>query len=111
NSPPLGFESRKPFVSAVIFSSLTDKPFHWSSHQSLHQWLKSEGVTGLVGIDTRNLIRKIRQTSSLLGSIGLNGPKKTELSFFDPNTQNLLPFVSTERGRRLGKGKIRIGLI
>ena len=41
--------------------------FHWNSYQSLDSWLAEQGVSGIVGLDTRHLVHLIRQTPNLLG--------------------------------------------
>ena len=45
----IGFESNKVHASAVIVASDSAEAFHWTSRQSLHNWLLDQGVPGIVG--------------------------------------------------------------
>ena len=38
---------------------------HWSAKQSLSQWMASQNVPGIYGIDTRALTKKLRVTGSM----------------------------------------------
>ncbi|MEM0217533.1 MAG: glutamine-hydrolyzing carbamoyl-phosphate synthase small subunit [Candidatus Nezhaarchaeales archaeon] len=66
---PLHFESNRPHVLGVIVHELCDKPSHWSSTQSLHEWLFKEGVPGITGIDTRKLTKKLRIKGVMMGAL------------------------------------------
>ncbi len=35
-------------------------PSNWRAQQSLHEWLRSRGITGVAGVDTRRLTTRIR---------------------------------------------------
>ena len=45
----------------AIFRDLPTDPANWRSDQSLDAWMKSRGVVGLSGVDTRALTRLIRE--------------------------------------------------
>ncbi|MEM1901065.1 MAG: glutamine-hydrolyzing carbamoyl-phosphate synthase small subunit [Candidatus Nezhaarchaeales archaeon] len=66
---PLHFESDRPHVLGIIVHELCDKPSHWSSAQSLHEWLIKEGVPGITGIDTRKLTKKLRIKGVMMGAL------------------------------------------
>jgi carbamoyl-phosphate synthase small subunit len=45
----------------AIFRDLPTAPANWRSSQSLDAWMKSRGVVGLSGVDTRSLTKLIRE--------------------------------------------------
>ena len=51
----------------------TTRPSHWSSGRSLEEWLASEGVPGIRGVDTRRLTEHLRADGVLRGAIDV-GP-------------------------------------
>ena len=57
---PVGFESESIQVSGVIVNETCEKPSHWASKITLNEWLKQSKVSGICGIDTRELTKKIR---------------------------------------------------
>lgn len=64
---PTHFESVGIKVTGLIIQELCEKPYHWASERTLDQWLKSEGVPGIYGIDTRRLTKKLREKGVMLG--------------------------------------------
>ncbi len=60
-------ESHEVQVSGFIVRELTRVPSNYRSHRDLDTYLKASGVTGIEGIDTRALVRKLRVTGSMMG--------------------------------------------
>ena len=54
------FESDRIHVNALVVQEIVDKHSHWQSERSLSEWLEKEHVTGISGIDTRELTKIIR---------------------------------------------------
>jgi hypothetical protein len=48
-------------ISGLIVGDYTQEYSHWNAVQSLGEWLQSEGVPALSGIDTRSLTRVLRE--------------------------------------------------
>jgi carbamoyl-phosphate synthase small subunit len=88
---PLGFESDRIQVAGLIVSEHTLRYCHHSAARSLHDWLDSEGIPALSGVDTRALTKRLRERGTMLGKIEV-GPQKTD--FFDPNASELVRAVS-----------------
>ncbi len=63
------WESKKLFVSGFIVKENCDYPSNWRNHQSLSEYLKENNVVGLEGIDTRKLVRCIREKGAMKGII------------------------------------------
>jgi carbamoyl-phosphate synthase small subunit len=59
------FESKKLWLSAFIVKECSRRPSNWRSTQSLPELLAAQGVIGLEGIDTRHLVRHIRQAGAM----------------------------------------------
>lgn len=60
-------ESRGVQVSGFIVRELTRVPSNYRSERDLDGYLKSAGVTGIEGIDTRALVRRIRVRGAMMG--------------------------------------------
>jgi carbamoyl-phosphate synthase small subunit len=63
------FESKKLWLSAFIVKECSRRPSNWRSTQSLPELLAAQGVIGLEGIDTRHLVRHIRQAGAMRAMI------------------------------------------
>lgn len=99
------WESKKIQVKALIIQNYIVNPSHFESERSLGRWLADEGIPALYGVDTRELTRKLREHGVMLGKVG-----DTE-SIYNPNQENMLPWVSTERKEVYGEGNKNIILI
>jgi len=70
---PLYFESENIKVTGLIVHELCENPYHWASTKTLDEWLKSEDVPGIYGIDTRRLTKKLRSKGVMLGILQVCG--------------------------------------
>ena len=50
----------KRAAKGAIFRDVPTPPANWRSEMSFEEWLKSRGIVGLAGIDTRSLTKRIR---------------------------------------------------
>ena len=57
---PEDVESRRPFVRGFIVKNYTPEPSNWRSSQALHEYMKANRIVGIEGIDTRALVRHLR---------------------------------------------------
>ncbi|HLZ28162.1 MAG TPA: glutamine-hydrolyzing carbamoyl-phosphate synthase small subunit [Chloroflexota bacterium] len=69
-----GDESVRPWVSGLIVRELAAQPHHWESHARLEDFLHTWGVPGLQGIDTRALVRRLRESGTQRGVIQQSQP-------------------------------------
>jgi carbamoyl-phosphate synthase small subunit len=60
-------ESTRPWVAGLIVRELALEPHHWRASEPLDAYLARHGVTGLEGIDTRALTRRLRRRGALRG--------------------------------------------
>jgi carbamoyl-phosphate synthase small subunit len=62
-----GDESVRPWVSALIVRELAAHPNHWESRTRLDSFLEQWDVPGLCGVDTRAIVRRLRETGTQRG--------------------------------------------
>ncbi len=88
---PLVFESERIQVAGLIVSEYVDTYSHYTATRSLSEWLKSEEIPAVHGIDTRALTRLLRDKGSMLGKLVT---ENEDVPFFDPNVTDLIAEVS-----------------
>ena len=59
------FESRRLWLSAFIVKEVSRRASNWRSELTLPELLKEHGVIGVTGIDTRALVKHIRQAGAM----------------------------------------------
>jgi len=62
-------ESRGIFARGFIVKENCEYPSNWRSGASLTKYLKDNGIVGLEGIDTRKLVKHIREKGAMRGII------------------------------------------
>ncbi|OAN53762.1 glutamine-hydrolyzing carbamoyl-phosphate synthase small subunit [Magnetospirillum moscoviense] len=62
-------ETITPAARGLIIKADITEPSNWRSAQHLDAWLKSHSITGLAGIDTRALTRRIRSKGAPNGVV------------------------------------------
>lgn len=72
-------ESERPQVQGVIARNICSRPSNWRSTQSLPDYLKQHQISGIYGIDTRELTRKIRLCGAMNGGISTSILDEAEL--------------------------------
>jgi carbamoyl-phosphate synthase small subunit len=101
----LFMESGKIHADAMIVSDYSHDFSHWNAMESLSDWLKSEQIPGLYGVDTRSITKILREKGSMKGKIVLESPD--EIDFYDPNAINQVARVSCREVSILGEGADR----
>jgi carbamoyl-phosphate synthase small subunit len=94
---PGKFESERIQASGLIVSEYAREYSHHTATRSLHEWLASEGIPAIAGIDTRALTRRLRDKGSMLGKIETDVDSP---AFYDPNTSDLGAQVSVKEVTR-----------
>lgn len=62
-------ESHRIWAAGLIIRELSPIASNWRAEQSLENYLKSDGIVAIAGIDTRRLVRLIREQGVLNGCI------------------------------------------
>ena len=93
-------EADAPAVKAVITRELSPAPSNWRSSGNLEGWLQDHGVVGLSGIDTRAVVRLLREGGAINGAVSNDGTSPAALleqvrSAPSMEGQNLAAQVST----------------
>jgi carbamoyl-phosphate synthase small subunit len=91
-------ESRRIQVSGLVVREHCDQPSHARSELTLHQYLRSQGVPGISGVDTRAITRRLRSQGVKMGLITTQSPESAlarlaELPRYDD--QDLVSTVTT----------------
>ena len=66
---PEDYESKKSWVSGYIVRELCDLPSNFRCDGKLDDFLKSHGIIGICGIDTRALTKRLRENGVMNGMI------------------------------------------
>ncbi len=89
---PLFFESDRIHITALIVSDYTGDYSHWNAVRSLSDWLITENIPALSGIDTRALTKRLREKGTMLGKLVF----KDDIAFYDPSQENQIAKVSVK---------------
>lgn len=103
------WESKRIQVKGLIVQNYINHPSHFESQKTLAEWLKEEGIPAIQGIDTRMLTVKLREHGVMLGQ--LTKGESSQFEVYDPNKENILPYVSCKDVEVYGSGKKNIVLI
>jgi len=92
---PIGFESDRIQVAGLVVAEHSERFSHNLASRSLDEWLRSEEIPAISGIDTRLLTKRLRAKGSMLGAIEptLNDEP---MALVDPNASDLVATVSIE---------------
>ena len=72
-------EAERPHARGVIARQLAPRPSNWRCQQPLDTWMAEHDVVGICGIDTRALVRHLREGGAMNGVISSDGRSPTEL--------------------------------
>lgn len=102
------WESDKVWPRAVVVREWCREPEHRQSTQTLHDWLASQGVPGIAGVDTRALTLKTREKGCLrcfvthdAGEVEALRAKVADMPSVE--AQNLAGEASVQRVWRFGR--------
>lgn len=87
-------ESISPALAGVVIGDLCEKPSHYQSINKFSEKLKSAGVTGIAGVDTRLLVKTIRSRGTVKGYISKIKDKELPVS---TNSPQWVDKVSTKK--------------
>ncbi len=102
------FESEKIHVKGLVVAENSTEYSHWSASNSLSEWLHSQEIPAIGGIDTRALTKKLRERGTMLGKI-VSEDKYIE--FEDPSKKNLVKTVSIKKPIYFESGPKRVAII
>ncbi len=100
---PIGFESDRIQVAGLVVLEHSEKFSHHLAGRSLDEWLSSEDIPALAGIDTRKLTKRLREKGTMLGAIEPTSIDEPVV-FSDPNASDLVATVSVDEMIRYESG-------
>jgi carbamoyl-phosphate synthase small subunit len=69
-------ESRRVQVRGFVVREACALPSHWRSRGTLHDYLASNNIPGIEGVDTRALTRRLRSAGVMMGAITSTEPER-----------------------------------
>ncbi|KXS48264.1 carbamoyl-phosphate synthase small subunit [Halanaerobium congolense] len=111
------FESIKSHVNGFIVKEFAEEPENWRLKKKLEEYLKENEITAIRGIDTRALIKILRQQGTMRGIItteNLSRQKLIEKAKKAPGLsgRDLVSLVSRKETKTYGTGnKYRVILV
>jgi len=109
------FESDGIKVEAFLVHEPCTSPEHWQMRETLDSFLKSQGIPGMSGFDTRSLTKKIRVHGVLEGTLCVYGKKQPPVSSlvkmakdYEYGDQDLVLEVSAKKPKIYGKGRTHV---
>ena len=76
---PEDVESRKPYVKGFIVKEYCSLPSNWRATQPLDEYMREHAIVGIEGIDTRSLVRHLRDHGSQEAVISTRADNPDEL--------------------------------
>ena len=89
------FESRRIQVRGLIVREHCDLPSHGLSRRTLHEYLLSQGIPGLSGVDTRAITRRLRSRGVMMGIITQDPPESALARLAEITPYGDVDFVRT----------------
>ena len=74
-------EALTPMAKGVITRAKPTEPSNWRNELNFDLWLERNGITGLYGIDTRALTKKVRELGAPKAIVHYNDDGKHDLEF------------------------------
>ena len=115
---PRFFESDSIKVKGIVVQEACDIPSHWASRRTLADWMESEGVPGIQGVDTRALVTRLRERGVMMGIIACGagasdrqdlGEKLAKAAAY--SSLNFVKGVSISKPEVHGDGEKRVVLL
>ena len=104
-------EAAQPACRGVIVRDMARRPSNWRSQGGLDAFLKTAGLSGIAGIDTRRLTRHLRDAGAIPGAFG-TADEATLLAAAraesGTDNQDLAKLVTTKEPYLIGSGRRHI---
>ena len=71
-------QSNRIQVAGFVVREECHLPSHWNCRSTLHEYLRSGGVPGIVGVDTRAITRRLRTSGVMMGMITSEPPQEAQ---------------------------------
>ena len=91
------YESKRIQTAGLIVREHCELPSHGLSKRTLHEFLASQGIPGLSGVDTRAITRRLRERGVMMGLITHQDPDAAEAKLANLARYDDRDFVSKRR--------------
>ena len=71
-------ESERPRLQGFVVKEIFAQPSNWRAREALPDYLKRCGIPGIAGIDTRALVRRIRDGGAQIGVLSTDPRSRTK---------------------------------
>ena len=90
------FESNNIHIKALVVGEYNPKYSHWRGKKSLGEWLEEHNIIGISGVDTRELVKIIRENQNVVGHItnNMNNKDNSFISIDDLCEKTQAEYVS-----------------
>ena len=113
------YESARIQVAGLVVREHCDRPSHGDSEITLHQYLRSQGIPGISGVDTRAITRRLRERGVMMGIITTEPPEAAQARLRETPRYDDLDLVRTVTAEKaykwdndgsgtVGPGKYRV---
>jgi carbamoyl-phosphate synthase small subunit len=90
------FEARRPWLTGFVTAETCSTPNHWQSEKALADYLTEQGIIGLTDVDTRAVVRMIRDKGTMKGWIvPATGPESLQGELEFPQVKGFTERVTT----------------
>jgi carbamoyl-phosphate synthase small subunit len=76
-------ESERPFLEGFVVKELFETPSNWRARQPLAAWMESRGIPGIAAVDTRALVRRIRDGGAQVGVLSTDPEQQDEAALLE----------------------------
>ncbi|HEU5013782.1 MAG TPA: glutamine-hydrolyzing carbamoyl-phosphate synthase small subunit [Roseiflexaceae bacterium] len=94
-------ESQRAWLSGFVVRAASQRVSNWRAEKSLDEYLRDQGVVGITGVDTRALVRHIREQGAMravIASVDIDADRLIEMARSSPSMEglDLVKYVTTE---------------
>lgn len=107
--PDDGLESTQIHVRGLIVSRVAAVASHHRSKRSLHDWLVSQGVPAISGVDTRAITRHLRSAGTMVGT--LSSGENADVIVDSIDMKRVVAEVAPAKVQHYAGGDLRIVVI
>ena len=105
-------ESDKAWVSAYVVREICDEPSNFRTEETLQEYLKTQGVVGICGVDTRQLTKILREKGTMNARISTKPLTQAEVeSLGDYTIDNAVKAVAPTKKTVYGDENAKYTLV
>ncbi|MBO8141655.1 MAG: glutamine-hydrolyzing carbamoyl-phosphate synthase small subunit [Firmicutes bacterium] len=109
-------QASRPWALGLVARELSPHPSSWRMEETLQDYLDRHGIPAVEGLDTRALVRRLREKGTMRGVLSTRPRPVEELAEMaravpDLSRQDLIGRVSTDAPYQLGEGRRHIAVV